>query len=136
MAYMESSAFCSLDEYEQGLDRRVHESDIRIDELYTFALRLDSDEREVAKLATRPLAAERSVGMAVVRFSLLDADLNPRAEGTAEITNGIANKVIDVAVKDPRSGNTFTILQGYFRDYFEDQFGGILERSNELTLTG
>ncbi len=134
MAYLENGIFCSVNEYEAGVERRVHETALEADELYTLALRLENSSNKAAKIAARPFDVIQVTGKAVVGLAMLDTKLNPQAMATVDIVDGFARDILGVHVMDTASGDRYEILEGYLKDYFEDQFRNLLEQSEELSL--
>jgi hypothetical protein len=132
MAFLESGTFCSADEYKSGLPRRVDETQLRIGDLYTFAMKLESEKREAAKLAVRALKLISKAGLTVVSIAFVDIDLNPINSAKAYLVNGLVDEVPGTNVVDPTTNESFAIRQAYFKDYFEEQFGGLLAASDQL----
>lgn len=137
MAFLESASFCSLEQYQSSLAQRVHETALQANELFMLALRLSGDNKhEAAKFPVRSKEIVRKTGLAVIQFTFLDNDLNPINESTAQMRDGIVNQVQGALVVDPATREEFKILEGHFKDYFDDQFGGVLVESQEQTLVG
>lgn len=135
MAYLESGIFCSAAEYEKGLQRRVNGPELRMGDLYTMVMRLKSEKREASKLAVRALQVEQKVGLTVVQFAFVDHGMQPIHESEAQMVDGIMPQLQNTVVRDRKTQSAYQVGQAYLKDYFEDQFEGILVQSDQLSLT-
>lgn len=134
MAFLEDPHFCALDEYNSGLHKRIAALSLRSEDLYTMMFRLDDETRQAAKLAVKMLDIARSIGMTVVTFAVVDADLNQKYIATEQLTNDFVMGAKTIGVRDVESGHGYAVREAYFKDYFEDQFGEFLEAHNSTRL--
>jgi hypothetical protein len=134
MPYLEETNFCAIQEYTKGFFSRVLETSVQLDEIYTLMMRLDKDER-AAHSPIRMIDARAKTGMSVVRFALLDKDLNPRTERVQAMVDGL---IIDnegsLTVYDSSKNIGYIAKQAYLKDYNDDQFGNLLVNSRELCM--
>lgn len=135
MAFLETGTFCSAEEYAANSHRRVVEAQLQKDELYMMNMRLERGAREAAKLAVRTVSVAQKSGLALVRFVFLDDELNPTVETYETMSDGFISRVRGAVIVDPQAEEEFAVTQAYFRDYFEDQFGGALANSEQLSLS-
>lgn len=127
--------FCSAEEYAAHLHRRVTEAQLRRDELYMMNMRLESSVREAAKLAVRTISVTHKRGLALVRFAFLDDELNPTVETRETMADGFISRVNGAVIVDRQAEERLAVTQAYFRDYFDDQFGGALAASEHLSVS-
>lgn len=130
MAFLENGIFCSAAEYERDKERRILQGSLREQDIYSMVLRLDSAKREAAKLAIRLNAQDENI----LKGVFLDAKLEPVVEFERAMNDGIITatglQIRDVA----GGGDILPATQAFLKDYFEDQFGGILEKSRGLSV--
>lgn len=134
MAFLETGIFCSGEEYARGVPNRIHEGQLREEDIYTLCLHLESEKRQATKMAVRTLKIVQKTGFAVIKFAFLDPDLNSRIKTTETIADGLINKLQGACMVDTTTQEKFVVDQAYFKDYFEDQFGSILAKGNEVSL--
>ena len=135
MAFLETGKFCTQTEYFNHIGNRLHESQLKVGELGVMMLRLSSEKREAAKKPVRIIEVQEKTGLAVVRFALLDDNLDTQADTTETVANGLIDGVKGAHMIDPKDETRLPIRQAYVRDYFEEQFGGAL-REEEALLVG
>ncbi len=138
MAFLETGTFVSADEYYDSIHTRVDEREVRPDDLYMMLLRLASHDRayEAAKWPVRMEEVVRKSSLAVVRFTFLDDNLEPKHETRETMQNGLIGHVEGTIFTTPQSTEEIPVTQAYLKDYFEDQFGPMLEVGFGLTITG
>lgn len=134
MAFLETGVATTATEYESGLATRVHESSIIRDDIYSLIVRLRSKNYEAAKYATQIRAVHEAVGMVAVTFAFLDSNLEPLYETCESMQNGLVTSLEGRRFKDADGSGKLTITQAYFKDYFDDQFGGFLAEHNQCGL--
>lgn len=136
MAFMEENDFCSLEEYSRHREARTYSTSLELNGLYTAMTRLQGGSREAVKFAVRLENLAYHTGLASVRFAFLDDNLETTHSAGAFVReDGIVAAFDDgVHVIDVSTNKNFSIRESYLRDYFDDQFGGILEQSSALQL--
>lgn len=135
MAFLEISDFCSVEEYTRNRSLRIREGELETGGLYTYAMRLDHAERQAAKQAVRVERVVPKTGFVVVRFAFLDADLDTSYVTHENMNDGIIHGADDEMYMDYIKGVEYRVEEAYLRDYFEDQFGRVLDESSRLTAT-
>ena len=138
MAFLEVGTFVSADEYYDGIHTRVDERQVRPDDLYMMLLRLASRDRahEAAKWPVRMDEVVRKSGLAVVRFTFLDENLEPEHETRETMQSGLIGHMEGTIFTTPHSEEPIPVTQAYLKDYYDDQFGPMLEVGFGLTVTG
>lgn len=136
MAFLEKPIFCSVSEYKNGQPNRALEHDLQKDELYMVNLRLRGEKREAAKVPARLGEIEREAGVIAVRFSLLDSNLEPVGQAYESVSDGYMSAIQGISIRDVTNDTKYKIAQAYFMDYFDDQFGDVLEQSRGLSMSG
>lgn len=96
-------------------------------------MRLQGGEKQAAKLAVRIENIALHIGLASVSFAFLDENLEAIHSGRAFVReDGIIAAFDNTNVTDPVTSKNFPIKESYLRDYFDEQFGGILEKTTCL----
>ncbi len=134
MAYLEIGSFCSIEEYNTYRCKRVMETDIEQGGLYTYMMRFDHAEKQAAKQPVRAEEIIRKAGKLSVRFAFLNEDLEPECVVEESVWDGIIACCVEVTFNSHETGDSYQLQEAYLRDYYEDQFGDMLTRSNELSL--
>lgn len=136
MPYLEETSFCEIYEYKRGLGNRILETNLRKDDLYMLMLKLDDSEKEAAKQAVRvnQVGRLKKSGIAAVRFAFLNNSLETTITTTEKINDGILHGFENVVFRS-RGGKMFDIDEAYFKDYFDDQFGLLLEVSSAVSVS-
>ena len=130
MAFLEHGMFCSAEEYSRDKERRVLEGSLRINDIYSMAVRLDSTAREAAKLAIRLVDKKETI----LSCMILDSDLNPMFGFDHAMNDGLMAPN-DLVVVDVEAGRReFSATQAFLKDYFDDQFDSILDKTIGLSL--
>lgn len=134
MAFLEVSDFCSIEEYKSNLSNRADENQLRPDELFTLMLRLIDAKREAAKQPVKIQKVTEKGGIFAVRFAVLDDNLEPYAEVVQPMRDGVIDKFDNCKFIDSKTHVQYDMRDGYFRDYFQDQFGGFLQVSESCAV--
>ncbi|MCA9348250.1 hypothetical protein KC867_02480 [Candidatus Saccharibacteria bacterium] len=137
MASMEGNAFITIDEYEQYRESRMRDEQLRSGELCMSMFRLDSS---AFKMAARVEAVARQAGFVALQFMLLDKDLQDQSRHNAIFTDGYLSQfnggsglVLAQGVGPMRQERI--VGEGYLRDYFDDMYDFMNERSVALSAT-
>jgi len=133
MAFVEPISFCSIEEYERHEPDRIASDQLEADALYTYMTKLRDGEREASRTALRLVGKDIVDGLVSVSFVLLDQNLEDACEADGQIENDYLEPRLTIEITSPREASN-TIVTGYLRDYFEDQFNYMLVETNELTL--
>lgn len=120
MSLVESPSFCSEREYKQNRSLRMDELSIRPDELYLLYMRLDSDEHEAAKFPSQTLRVAKKAGVAVVRFSFLDEQLEVEHTTSGRMSAGYIDEVSDTIIINLASLDEYEPYDFYFKDFIAE----------------
>lgn len=134
MAFLETGQFCPQDEYDRGINQRITSHEFRQGDLYMVMLSLDADECEAAKYPVRMLDIHRSYGAVAVQFAFLNKNLQEEHVALEPLEDDFIRNCSTATMCRTRDDKRFPILEGYFKDYFEDQFGPALAESQLLTM--
>ncbi len=134
MAFLEIPDFCELEEYRNNIHRRAVESELQVDEIYTLMMQLEDSKNQAAKQVVMIEKVSRNCGLVAVRFSFLDEDLKPEDSVLEKMSNGFIESFDEGIFVDLDENKEFNVKQGYFRDYFDDQFGDFMETAGSLSL--
>jgi len=135
MAFLEAPTYCSLVEYDSGICKRLDESDIQPETLFTYMVRLDSRAYPAASFPVKAQDIVRRSGIVVVNFVFLDKDLNTTYIDRQVVSNGIVHSEDDTLVIESPENEEHEVIEGYLKDYFEDGFGLLLKQSDSLVST-
>ena len=135
MAFLETAVFCSTQEYERDLPKRIHESSLGNDDIYTFMARLNSKERHAAKLAVQTLEVKHKAGITAVHFTFLNENMKPYFATIEKVVDGLITHAEGVGIKDEGTEHRFPIIQAYFKDFFDVALIEALAENAELNLT-
>lgn len=115
---------CSPEEYRDGRDSRLHEHELSAESLYTWMI---ISRIGAAKYPSRveEIEEETESGLHVVRFTILDMDLNPVTNSAGKFVDGLYKGENNTATLSMFSGRqTATIQEGYFKDHEAHSGGG------------
>ncbi|MDZ7785571.1 MAG: hypothetical protein U5L95_00415 [Candidatus Saccharibacteria bacterium] len=137
MPFFEESGLCTIQEYIKGQEARLIEHDIQPDMLCMAAISLAGNQRTAAKHAARVSSVINKSGIYEVRFCLVnDEDLTPATKQLSEnMSGGFIAQITNLRIKDGNNGEYYQASETYFKDYFDEQFGGLLAKQKELSLT-
>jgi hypothetical protein len=134
MAFLEEAQFCGAEEYNTGVSKRITALELRQEDFYMMMFRLKGDQREAAKLAVKMLKVARPAGITVVKFAVVDTELKEGYVATEKLTDDFVAGAETIAVRDREFGGVYNVSEAYFKDYFEDQFGDMLEECNSQSV--
>lgn len=132
MAFLETGAFCSLEEYRRSLPKRINEAHLQRDELYTMMVGLKGSRHEAARKPIRMLEVASKMGIVTVQFAFLDDDLNLEIEADEKISDGLINMEDWMIPYGPKL--CIVMGEAYLKDYYDDQFSRMLVDADQLGL--
>jgi hypothetical protein len=139
MAFLETGTFISLETYHDEIHHRVIERDVRKDDLYMMFMRLASHDRkrEAAKKPIRMEEIRRDTGLAAIRFTILSDKLKDEVTTHETMQNGLVNQMDGATIIHPEDNTRrLPITQAFLKDYFDDQFGDMLDTAAMLEASG
>ncbi len=135
MGYFEAGGFCNLQEYVNGEQERLQAADLIIDELYVLMLALKSKDPRTQALQkpSRILKVKKHAsGLAEIKFNILDADLQTQVTTDGAFEGGYWLDARDKIIID----GSLHAHSGYFKGYNDDMDRGLMEITDQLSLSG
>ena len=127
MSYFEAASFCSAGEYRAGKNTHLMPSELQVNELYMLMMAVEYQKHDRAvKWPSSVLEVQAlRTGSHLIRFALLDEDLQHYSTGFAEFNAGFW-------VRSPNRPNLRDMLikEGYFKGY-EDNFDHALREISQ-----
>lgn len=133
MAFLDEGSMCSVSEYHARRSSRTNDQDVKPGELYMLMMLLHNET--AAKLPLRMLEVRQESGAYAVKFTFLNNALEPTLKAESTLSDGFVQPPEGVEIENRVSKERGEIVEAYLRDYFDDQFGLALSRSEGLVLS-